>query len=83
MTDTLLETSIFPKFMTRRKFKQIMTFLQFNDNLATPLPTERISKVKPLLDYFLPKFQLLYILTQELSLETMIKVKRMIMVQNL
>ena len=61
-----------------------MTFLQFNDNLATPLPTERISKVKPLLGYFLPKFQLLYILTQELSLdETMIKVKWMIMVQNL
>ena len=61
-----------------------MTFLQFNDNLATPLPIEGISKVKPLLDYFLAKFQLLYILTQELSLdETMIKVKRMIMIQNL
>ena len=40
------------------------------------LPTERISKVKPLLDYFLPKFQLLHILTPGLSLdETMIKVE--------
>ena len=51
-----------------------MTFLHFNDNLETPLPADRISKVKPLLDYFLPKFQLIYILKQELSLdEAMIK----------
>ncbi|TEA33110.1 hypothetical protein DBR06_SOUSAS18610024, partial [Sousa chinensis] len=68
-TDPLLETPIFPKIMTRRRFKQIMTFLHFNDNSETPLPADRISKVKPLLDYFLPKFQLIYIPKQELSLE--------------
>ena len=72
-TDTLLETPIFPKIMTRRRFQQIMTFLHFNDNSGTPLPTDRISKVKPLLDYFLPKFQSIYIPKQELSLEAMIK----------
>ncbi|TEA37970.1 hypothetical protein DBR06_SOUSAS25210003, partial [Sousa chinensis] len=35
--------------MTRRRFKLIMTFLHFHDNLETPLPADRISKVKPLL----------------------------------
>ncbi|TEA30189.1 hypothetical protein DBR06_SOUSAS4810065, partial [Sousa chinensis] len=60
--------------MTRRRFEQIMTFLHCNDNLEIPLPADRISKVKALLDYFLPKFQLIYILKQELSLdEAMIK----------
>ncbi|XP_028349574.1 piggyBac transposable element-derived protein 4 [Physeter macrocephalus] len=68
-TDLLLETPIFPKIMTRRRFEQIMTFLHFNDNSEIPLPADRISKVKPLLDYFLPKFQLIYIPKQELSLD--------------
>ena len=74
LTDPLLETPIFPKIMTRRRFEQTMTFLHFNNNLETPLPADRISKVKPLLDYFLPKFQSIYIPQQELSLdEAMIK----------
>ena len=74
LTDPLLETPIFPKIMTRRRFEQTMTFLHFNNNLETPLPANRISKVKPLLDYFLPKFQSIYIPQQELSLdEAMIK----------
>ena len=46
-----------------------MTFFHFKDNLETPLPVDRISKAKPLLDYFLPKFQSIYIPKQELSLE--------------
>ena len=46
-TDPLLETPIFPKIMTRRRFKQIMTFLHFNNNSEAPLPADRISKVKP------------------------------------
>ena len=60
LIDPLLETPTFPKIMTRRRFEQIMTFLHFNDNSETPLPADRISKVKPLLDYFLPKFQSIY-----------------------
>ena len=68
-TDPLLETPIFPKIMTRRRFEQIMIFLHFNDNSETLLPADRISKVKTFLDYFLPKFQLIYIPKQELSLE--------------
>lgn len=55
-TDPSLETRIFPKIITRKTFKQIMTFLQFNNNLGTQLPADRISKVKPLLNYFLPNF---------------------------
>ena len=52
----------------------MMTFLHFNDKSETPLPADRISKVKPLLDYFLPKFQSIFIPKQELSLdEAMIK----------
>ena len=42
-TDPLFKTPIFPKIMTR--FKQIMTFLHFNNNLETPLPADRISKL--------------------------------------
>ncbi|TEA28281.1 hypothetical protein DBR06_SOUSAS3310071, partial [Sousa chinensis] len=73
-TDPLLETPIFPKIMTRRRFEHIMKFLHFNDNSETPLPADRISNVKPILDYFLPKFQSIYIPKQELSLgEAMIK----------
>ena len=53
-TDPLLETPIFTKIMTRRRFEQIMTFL--HDNLETPLRADRITKVKLFLDYFLPKF---------------------------
>ena len=40
-----------------------MTFLYFNGNSETPLPGDRISIVKPLLDYFLPKSQYIYIYT--------------------
>ena len=46
-----------------RRFEQIMTFLYFNGNSETPLPGDRISIVKPLLDYFLPKSQYIYIHT--------------------
>lgn len=40
-------------------------------NSETLLPGDRISTVKPLLDYFLPKFQSIYIYIpkQELSLD--------------
>ena len=68
-TDPLLEIPIFPKIMMRKRFKQIMTFLHFNDNSEAPLPADRFSKVKPLLNYFLPKFQSIYIPKQEPSLE--------------
>ena len=75
-TDPSLETHIFPKIIMRKTFKQIMTFLHFNNNLGTPLPADRISKVKPLLNYFLPKFWLIHLPKQEQSFdEAMIKWK--------
>ena len=82
-TDPLHKTPVFPKIMTRRRFEEIMTFLHFNDNSESPLPADRISKVKPLLDYFLPKFQSIYIPKQELSLDEAMKVERMTHIQNL
>ena len=68
-SDPLLKTPIFAKTMTRRRFEQIMTFLHFNNNSQTSIPTNRISKLRILLDYFLPKFQSIYIPRQELSLD--------------
>lgn len=68
-TDPSLETHIFPKIITRKTFKQIMTFLQFNNNLGTLLPADRISKVKPLLNYFLPNFWLIHLPKQEQSFD--------------
>ena len=50
-----------------------MTFLHFNNNSEAPLPADRISKVKPHLYYFLPKFQSIYIPKEELSLEEAMK----------
>ena len=67
LTDPLLETPVFPKILMRIRFKQIMTALHFNDNSEIPLPTDRISKVKPLLDYFLLKFQSIYIQTRAIT----------------
>ena len=64
-TDPLIETRIFPKIMMRRRFEQIMTFVYFNDNSENSTSC-RISKVKPLLDYFPPKFQSICIPKQEL-----------------
>ena len=68
-SDPLLKTPIFAKTMTRRRFEQIMTFLHFNNNSQTSIPANRISKLRTLSDYFLPKFQSIYIPKQELSLD--------------
>lgn len=46
-TDPSLETHIFPKIIMRKTFKQIMTFLHFNNNSETPPPADRISKGEP------------------------------------
>ncbi|KAI4472242.1 hypothetical protein M0802_017020 [Mischocyttarus mexicanus] len=49
------------------QFEQILTFFHLNDNTERIVPQDRLSKIKPLLNYIIPKYQALYILKQELA----------------
>lgn len=55
--------------MFRNRFKQTLSFLHFanNDNLGEN--SERLTKVKPFVDYFLQKFHNVYTLEQNLALD--------------
>lgn len=50
------------------RFEQILTSFHLNDNTQCIVPQDRLSKIKPLLDYIIPKYQAIYIPTQELAL---------------
>ncbi|KAI4476042.1 hypothetical protein M0802_014947 [Mischocyttarus mexicanus] len=67
--DPLVKVPIFRSTMTRMRFDQIMTFFHLNDNTQRLVPQDRLSKIKPLLDYIIPKYQSLYIPKQELALD--------------
>ncbi|KAI4475939.1 hypothetical protein M0802_014972 [Mischocyttarus mexicanus] len=49
------------------RFEQILTFFHLNDNTERIVPQDRLSKIKPLLNYISPKYQALYILKQKLA----------------
>ncbi|KAI4475509.1 hypothetical protein M0802_015129 [Mischocyttarus mexicanus] len=49
------------------RFEQILTFFHLNDNTERIVPQDRLSKIKPLLNYISSKYQALYILKQELA----------------
>lgn len=68
-TDPLVEAPIFPKTMSRMRFEQILTFFHLSDNSLNTSNEDRLYKIKPLLDYFLPKFQSLYVPKQQLALD--------------
>jgi hypothetical protein len=59
-TDPFLETPIFGKLMSRKKFEQIWWCLHFNNNELQPSSTSRLFKIQPLLDFFVQKFQTVY-----------------------
>ena len=68
-TDPLVETPIFRKTMPRMRFGQILTFFHLNDNTQDTSAGGRLCKIRPLLDYIIPKFQSLYIPKSKLALD--------------
>lgn len=68
-TDPLVETPIFRATMSRMRFEQILTFFHLNDNTQHTSPKDRLYKIRPLLNYIIPKFQSLYTPKQELALD--------------
>ncbi|XP_018402230.1 PREDICTED: piggyBac transposable element-derived protein 4-like [Cyphomyrmex costatus] len=57
-TNPLLETPIFDKCMTLRRFQSILGFLHFSDN--EEVSTDKIRKIRPLLEYLVERFQAVY-----------------------
>lgn len=68
-TDPLVEAPIFRATMSRMRFEQIHTFFHLNDNTQHKSPKDRLCKIRPLLNYIIPKFQSLYTPKQELALD--------------
>jgi hypothetical protein len=68
-TDPYLETPIFRKLMSCKRFEQIWWCLHFNDNELQQQSGNRLFKFQPLLDFVLEKFQIVYKPTQQLSLD--------------
>ncbi|PNF28985.1 hypothetical protein B7P43_G15106 [Cryptotermes secundus] len=68
-TDPFLEIPIFGKLMSRKRFEQIWWCLHFNDNELQPQSTSRLFKIQPLLNFFVQKFQTVYMPNQQLSLD--------------
>ena len=68
-TDPLVEAPIFPKTMSRMRFEQIFTFFHLSDNVQNAPSRDRLCKIRPLLDYIIPKIQSMYVPKQQLSLD--------------
>lgn len=68
-TEPWMETPFFPKTMSRDRFRQIWRAWHFNNNENVQDNSDRLCKVRPLLDFFLPKFKEVYKPIQQLSLD--------------
>jgi hypothetical protein len=55
--DPYMESPIFGKLMSRRRFEQIWWCLHFNYNELQTQSMSRLFKIQPLLDFFIKKFQ--------------------------
>ena len=67
-TDPFVDTPIFRKLMSQKRFEQIWWCLHFNNNELLQQSTNRLFKIQPLLDFFLERFQTVYKPNQQLSL---------------
>ena len=67
--DPLIETPIFSKTISRARFEQIWTFWHFNNNTEITADSNRLIKIQPLFDHFLPKFQTFYMPEREIILD--------------
>ena len=56
-TDETIETLIFTKVLSRDRFRQVWNSWHFSNNDEVDLRADRLQKINPLLDYFLPKFK--------------------------
>uniref|UniRef100_A0ABF7PQ92 piggyBat transposase n=1 Tax=Myotis lucifugus TaxID=59463 RepID=A0ABF7PQ92_MYOLU len=68
-TEPWTETPYFGKTMTRDRFRQIWKAWHFNNNADIVNESDRLCKVRPVLDYFVPKFINIYKPHQQLSLD--------------
>ena len=58
-TDEIMATPYFNKTMSRNRFQMIWRFLHFSDN-ETADASDRLNKVRPVLDYLMSKFREMY-----------------------
>lgn len=71
--DPLYTTPIFSEVMSRNRYELILRFLHFNDNRKLPPVSDpdrdRLYKIRPLLDHLFEKFQTVYALSREVSVD--------------
>ena len=65
----MIETPIFGKVMSRNCWEQIWNFWHFSDKLLVQNTDDRLYKVRPVLQHLTQRFQPVYKLAQELSLD--------------
>ncbi|XP_014674059.1 PREDICTED: piggyBac transposable element-derived protein 4-like [Priapulus caudatus] len=69
-TNEILSTPIFSKVMPRNRFEIIWSYFHVNDNEARPADdTDRLYKVRPVLDHLVTKFRELYNPGQNISID--------------
>jgi len=59
-TDSTIETPIFSKVMSRNRFRQISSALHFANNTNITNNSDRLFKILPIINYFVPKFINIY-----------------------
>ena len=69
-TDSMIETPIFGKVMSRNRFESILSYLHFNDNeKRAPTCDDRLYKVRPIIDHFIGKFKEMYNPHENISID--------------
>ncbi|KAK7893501.1 hypothetical protein WMY93_022653 [Mugilogobius chulae] len=69
-TDEVLSTPYYSKVMSRNRFQIILRFLHFNDNNAVQADnTDKLHKIRPVVDYLISKFKELYQPAKNISID--------------
>lgn len=68
-TDVFTSTPFFSKSMSRDRFRQIWKAWHFNNNEDISDDSDRLFKVRPILNYFVEKFNNIYKPKQQVSLD--------------
>ncbi|XP_026467688.1 piggyBac transposable element-derived protein 4-like [Ctenocephalides felis] len=68
-TEETISTPFFAKIMSRDRFRQIWSSWHFANNEQDVIENDRLSKVRPIINYLLPKFRIVYKPERELSLD--------------
>jgi hypothetical protein len=67
--DPVFETPIFSKTMFRNRFESIMSFLHFSDSSQYENSTDRLYKIRPILEKLSDNFSLVYTPQQKIALD--------------